>query len=86
MSDFKQPQIEQPRVNIEDTEMVTDDNCAVYNEGFILRKANRFLVGSDRDQYIPIPIIFNVKTGKPLFEMIPQEVRQEYIDFYKNQK
>lgn len=86
MDNINQNAMNQPKVNINDTQMVTDGDNAVYSEGILLRKVSRFLAGTDEDQLVPIPIVYNVKTGKPLFEMIPAEVRQEYIEFYENQK
>jgi hypothetical protein len=72
---------EQPKLNIDikNTEKVeTPDGNYVVAEGLILRKASRFAVGTEQDAIIPIPVFYDVKTGKILKETLPKEIQDEY--------
>jgi hypothetical protein len=49
-------------------------------EGIILRKASRFAVGTDKDALIPIPVFYDVKTGRILKETLPGDIKDDYED------
>ena len=74
---------EQPKLNIDlkNTEKVeTPDGNYVVAEGLILRKASRFAVGTEQDALIPIPVFYDVKTGRILTETLPGDIKDEYED------
>ena len=60
------------------TKVVSEDGNIVFNEGFILRKVSKFVTGQSEDGVIPIPIFYDVKTGKILTETLPEPLREEY--------
>ena len=60
------------------TKVVSEDGNIVFNEGFILRKVSKFVTGQTEDGVIPIPIFYDVKTGKILSETLPEPLREEY--------
>lgn len=69
----------QTKVNLENTtKLETPEGGVIFQEGFVLRKVSKFLIGSDQDQLIPLPVMYDVKTGKILKEFIPQELHSEY--------
>ncbi len=77
----------QLNIDLKNTQIIeSEDGNLVFGEGFLLRKASKFLTGTTEDALIPIPIIYDLKTGKPLIDSIPEPVRQEYIDFYEGDK
>ena len=72
-----------PKLNIDlkNTEKVeTPDGNYVVAEGIILRKASRFAVGTDKDALIPIPVFYDVKTGRILKETLPGDIKDDYED------
>ena len=74
---------EQPKLNIDlkNTEKVeTPDGNYVVAEGLILRKASRFAVGTEQDALIPIPVFYDVKTGRILTETLPSDIKDDYED------
>ena len=74
---------EQPRLNIDlkNTEKVeTPDGNYVVAEGLVLRKASRFAVGTAQDALIPIPVFYDVKTGRILKETLPGDIKDDYED------
>jgi hypothetical protein len=44
----------------------------------ILRKVSRFVAGTDEDAVMPIPVFYDVKTGKILLDTLPKDLREEY--------
>jgi hypothetical protein len=68
-------------IDIKNTTPITspDDN-QVFQEGVILRKVSKFVTGTSEDGIIPVPVFFDVKTGKVLVELLPKELRAEFED------
>ena len=60
------------------TKVKSPDGNVVFNEGFILRKVSKFVTGADEDGVIPIPVFYDVQTGKVLIETLPKDLREEY--------
>ena len=52
----------------------------IFAEGVILRKVSKFLAGTAEDAIIPIPVMYDVKTGKVLVELLPKDIRDEYAN------
>jgi hypothetical protein len=74
-------QQQQPQLNIDlkNTQKVeTPDGNFVVAEGLILRKASKFALGTSEDALIPIPVFYDVKTGKILKDTLPKELVDEY--------
>jgi len=75
---------EQPKLNInlKNTEIVkSDDGNVIFAEGILLRKASKFAVGTAQDALIPIPIFYDVATGKILKDTLPGDIKDEYDNF-----
>jgi hypothetical protein len=56
------------------------DGNHIFAEGMILRKVSKFVAGTPEDAIIPIPVVYDIKTGKILAEMLPKELREEYAN------
>lgn len=68
-------------VDIKNTTAIkSPDGNQVFSEGVILRKVSRFVTGTSEDGVIPIPVFYDVKTGKVLVELLPKELRAEFED------
>jgi hypothetical protein len=52
----------------------------VFAEGVIIRKVSKFVAGTAEDAIIPIPVMYDAKTGKILVELLPKELRDEYAN------
>ena len=75
---------EQPKLNInlKNTEIIkSEEGNVVFAEGLILRKASKFAVGTSEDAIIPIPVFYDVVSGKILKDTLPKELQEEYNDF-----
>ena len=71
----------QPKVNIDikNTRPITSpEGNQIFQEGVILRKVSRFVTGTSEDGVIPVPVFYDVATGKVLVELLPKELRAEF--------
>ena len=72
-----------PNLNIDiknTTSVTSPEGNAVFSEGVILRKVSRFVTGTSEDGIIPVPVFYDVVTGKVLLEMLPKELRDEFTE------
>jgi len=72
---------QQPSLNIDiknTTSVTSPEGNKVFSEGVILRRVSRFVTGTSEDGIIPVPVFYDVVTGKVLLEMLPKELRDEF--------
>ena len=62
------------------TPLTSPDGNHIFAEGVIIRKVSKFVAGTSEDAIIPIPVMYDVKTGKILVELLPKELRDEYAN------
>ena len=62
------------------TPIVSPDGNKLFGEGVILRKVSKFVAGTSEDAVIPVPVFYDIKSGKILIEMLPKELREEFKD------
>ena len=63
------------------TKIETPDGNVVFQQGVLLRKVSKFVVGADEDALMPIPVFFDPTTGKILEATVPAELREEYKEY-----
>ena len=74
---------EKPNLNVNidiksSTPLISPDGNHVFAEGVIIRKVSKFVAGTSEDAVIPVPVFYDVKSGKILIEMLPKELREEF--------
>jgi hypothetical protein len=62
------------------TAVLSPEGNQVFAEGVILRKISRFVAGTTEDAVMPIPVFYDVQTGKVLVDTLPKELRAEFTD------
>jgi hypothetical protein len=68
-------------IDLKNTQPVTSpEGNHVFAEGVILRKISRFVAGTAEDAVMPVPVFYDVKTGKILLDTLPKDLREEYAD------
>ena len=75
--------MEQPQLNIDlknTTGIQNSEGGSVFQQGLILRKISKFIAGTPEDAIIPIPVFYDIATGKVLLEMLPKELRDEFTE------
>ena len=70
----------QPNIDLKNTESVEHANGKVWAQGFIIRKISKFVAGTPEDALMPIPVFYNPETGEVLQETLPKELRNEAGD------
>ncbi|MDA8959471.1 hypothetical protein N9F64_01620 [bacterium] len=56
------------------------DGNQIFQQGVLLRKVSKFVVGAEEDAVMPIPVFFDPSSGKVLESTVPVELREEYKD------
>tara|TARA_R110002012_G_scaffold100473_3_gene239120 strand:+ start:1296 stop:1544 length:249 start_codon:yes stop_codon:yes gene_type:complete len=75
-------QQQQMNVDVKNTTIIqTPEGGVVFQQGVLLRKVSKFVVGADEDALMPIPVFFDPSTGKILESTVPAELREEYKDY-----
>ena len=72
---------EQQQLNIDIKTTVpikSEDGNQIFQEGFLLRKVSRFVTGQPKDGLLPIPIYFDIITGRPVKETLPTDLWVEF--------
>ena len=67
-------------VDLKNTEKVEFEGQVLVGEGFVLRKVSKFVTGQEEDGIMPIPVFYNITTGKIIKETLPKDLREEYED------
>ena len=65
----------QPQIDLKNTEAIEHENGKVWAQGFLLRKVSKFVTGTAEDGIMPIPVFYNPTTGEVLQETLPKELR-----------
>lgn len=72
----------QPQVNIDlknTTPVISEEGNQIFAEGVILRKVSKFVSGTAEDGIMPIPVFYDVVTGKVVTETLPKDIRDEFV-------
>jgi hypothetical protein len=74
-----------PNIDLSNTTPIeSSTGRRVFQEGAILRKVSKFIIGSQEDAILPIPVMFDIETGEVVIEMLPKELREEMTEYNKN--
>lgn len=66
-------------INLKNTQPITSpDGNQIFAEGVILRKISRFVAGTEEDAIMPIPVFYDIKTGRILVDTLPKDLREEF--------
>ena len=68
----------QLNVDLKNTQKVEFDGQVLVGEGFVLRKVSKFVTGQEEDGIMPIPVFYDIATGKILKETLPKGLQDEY--------
>jgi len=79
---MKQP-LPQQQIDITLTKAVNNEDGSpiILAEGALLRKGSKFILGTDADPLIPVPLMYDINTKLICLDMIPVELRKEYEQF-----
>jgi hypothetical protein len=73
---------QQPQIDLKNSTSVEGfDGGVIFQQGFILRKISKFILGQDEDALVPIPIFYDISSKKIIVDSLPHELRDEYKDY-----
>ena len=76
-----QQQVQQPPIDLKNTTSIENfDGGVLFTQGVLLRTVSKFVMGTDEDALLPIPVSYDASSGKILESSIPRELREEYKD------
>jgi uncharacterized Zn finger protein len=66
-------------ISLDKTQEITCESCGhnVFQEGLMLRKANKFLTGTAQDALIPLPVFSCAKCGHVNEEFLPEPLKRK---------
>jgi uncharacterized Zn finger protein len=66
-------------ISLDKTVEITCDECGhnVFQEGLMLRKASKFLTGTQQDALIPLPVFSCSKCGGVNEEFLPEPLKNK---------
>ena len=76
----QQAQQMQMNIDLKNTEKVEFDGNVLVGEAFVLRKVSKFVTGQSEDGIMPIPVFYDITTGKILKETLPKDLQDDYKD------
>ncbi len=74
---------EQMQMNVDlksTTALETPSGKKVFQQGVLLRKVSKFVVGASKDAIMPIPVFYDPESGKVVAETLPPDLRDEMED------
>ena len=63
--------------------LTTFNGNKVFQQGVLLRKVSKFVVGAEEDAVLPIPVFFDPETNKILRSTVPVELREELEEDFR---
>ncbi len=73
---------QQPQIDLKNSTSVEGfDGGIIFQQGYILRKISKFIIGADEDALVPIPIFYDIESKKIIVDSLPHELRDEYKDY-----
>ena len=76
-----QNQVQQPPIDLKNTTAIKNfDGGIIFQQGVVLRTVSKFVMGTDEDALLPIPVFYDPSTKKILKSSVPKELREELAD------
>ena len=76
-----QQQVQQPPIDLKNTTAIKNfEGGIIFQQGVVLRTVSKFVMGTDEDALLPIPVFYDPSTKKILKSSVPKELREELAD------
>ena len=71
--------MQQPQIDLKNSTSVEGfDGGVIFQQGYILRKISKFILGQDEDALVPIGVFYDIDSKKIILDSLPPEIRDEY--------
>ena len=57
------------------------DGGIIFQQGVLLRTVSKFVMGTEEDALLPIPVFFDPTSGKILKASVPKDLREELEEY-----
>lgn len=70
------------QVDLENTSTFkSPEGNVLFQQGYIMRRVSKFIMQTNEDGFMPVPVFYDVITKKILSDTLPKELREEYSDY-----
>ena len=77
----QQPQAGPP-IDLKNTSELKNFNGGVlFKQGVVLRTVSKFVMGTEEDALLPIPVFYDPTSGKILKASVPKDLREELEEY-----
>lgn len=78
---MEKQQMQGPNIDLKTTTSIeTPEGGVIFQQGVLLREVSKFVIGSEENAVMPIPIFYDPLNMKIVGSTIPVELREEYKD------
>jgi len=71
--------MQQPQIDLANSTGVEGfDGGIIFQQGYVLRKISKFILGSDEDGLVPVSVFYDIESKKIVLDSLPKELRDEY--------
>ena len=68
----------QPPIDLKNTTAIKNfDGGVIFQQGVVLRTVSKFVMGTEEDALLPIPVFYDPTSKKILKSSVPKELREE---------
>ena len=79
---MQQQQQAGPPIDLKNTtEVKNSEGDILFQQGVVLRTVSKFVLGTEDDALIPIPVFYDPTTKKILKASVPKDLRDEFKDY-----
>ena len=79
---MEKQQMQGPNIDLKTTTSIeTPEGGVIFQQGILLREVSKFIVGSEENAVMPIPVFYDPISMKIVESTIPVELREEYKDY-----
>ena len=77
----QQPQAGPPIDLKNPSELKNFDGGVLFKQGVVLRTVSKFVMGTEEDALLPIPVFYDPTSGKILKASVPKDLREELEEY-----
>lgn len=77
-----QQQMQQPPIDLKNTSEVKNfDGGILFKQGVVLRTVSKFVMGTEEDALLPIPVFYDPTSKKILKSSVPKDLREDLSEY-----
>ena len=77
-----QQQMQQPPIDLKNTSEVKNfDGGILFKQGVVLRTVSKFVMGTEEDALLPIPVFYDPTSKKILKASVPKDLREDLSEY-----